>query len=125
VYFPDDAYTPQDRRAQLIRELLGALGAEAGWQLLSSGMRAAQHLTACVIALDYEQLLQLCDSPNLAAALEMQPSEGLACLEAAVHEVIDESSDCICLQLCGTAHPPQCNSSIVALIPAELGTRSI
>lgn len=92
VYFPHDAYTPQDRRAQLIQELLGALGTEAGWQLLSSCMRAVQHLTACVVALDYEQLLQLCDSPNLAAALEMQPSEGLACLEAAVHEASAHSS---------------------------------
>jgi hypothetical protein len=87
VYFPSDAFSPQDRRAQLIQELLAALGTEAGWQLLSRGMRAEQHLSACVVALDYEQLLQLCDSANLSAALEMQPSEGLTCLQAAVHEV--------------------------------------
>lgn len=89
VYFPSDAFSPQDRRAQLIQELLAALGTEAGWQLLSRGMRGEQHLSACVVALDYEQLLQLCDSANLSAALEMQPSEGLTCLQAAVHEVCD------------------------------------
>jgi hypothetical protein len=87
VYFPSDAYSPQDRRVQLIQELLTSLATDAGWQLLSSGLRTVQHLTACFVALDYEQLLQLCDSANLSAALEMQPTEGLLCLQAAVHEV--------------------------------------
>jgi hypothetical protein len=87
VYFPSDAYSPQDRRVQLIQELLTSLGTDAGWQLLSNGLRTVQHLTACVVALDYEQLLQHCDSANLSAALEMQPTEGLLCLQAAVHEV--------------------------------------
>lgn len=87
VYFPSDAYSPQDRRVQLIQELLTSISTDAGWQLLSSGLRAVQHLTACVVALDYEQLLQHCDSANLSAALEMQPTEGLLCLQAAVHEV--------------------------------------
>lgn len=87
VYFPSDAYSPQDRRVQLLQELLTSLGTESGWQLLSSGLRTVQHLTACVVALDYEQLLQHCDSANLSAALEMQPAEGLLCLQAAVHEV--------------------------------------
>lgn len=86
VYFPSSSYTPQDRRAQLVQELLSTLSTEAGWQLLRSGMRAPQQLTACVVALDYEQLVQLCDSPNLSAALEMQPAEGLTCLQAAIHE---------------------------------------
>lgn len=88
VYFPSSSYTPQDRRAQLVQELLSTLSSEAGWQLLRSGMRAPQQLTACVVALDYEQLVQLCDSPNLSAALEMQPAEGLTCLQAAIHEAI-------------------------------------
>lgn len=88
VYFDSSSYSPQDRRAQLIQELLGALSSETGWQFLRSGMRAVQHLTSCVVTLDYEQLLQLCKhSPNLSAALEMQPAEGLTCLQAAVHEV--------------------------------------
>jgi hypothetical protein len=87
VYFPSDTYTSQDRRAQLIQELLAVLGTEEGWLLLSSGLKSAQHLTACMVALDYERLMQLCDSPNLSAALEMQPAEGLLCLQAAVHEV--------------------------------------
>lgn len=87
VYFPHDTYSPQDRRAQLIQEILTTLSTEAGWQLLSGGIKAVQHLSACVVMLDYEQLLQQCDSPNLSAALEMQPAEGLACLQAVVHEV--------------------------------------
>lgn len=87
VYFPSSTYNASDRRAQLIQEILAALSTEAGWQLLSNGLKAMQHLTSCVVALDYEQLLQLRDSPNLSAALEMQPAEGLACLQAAVHEV--------------------------------------
>lgn len=87
VYFPDSSYTPQDRRAQLVQELLDAFSTEAGWRLLNGSLQPMPQLSACVVVLDYHLLLQICDSANLAAALEMQPAEGLLCLQAAVHEV--------------------------------------
>eukprot|EP00878_Enallax_costatus_P022251 GHUV01023595.1.p1 GENE.GHUV01023595.1~~GHUV01023595.1.p1 ORF type:complete len:290 (+),score=85.03 GHUV01023595.1:210-1079(+) len=84
-YFPDSAYVAQDRRALLITELLGALQSEEGWNIVKNLQSVQQEY---VLQLDYQQLLQICDSPDLAAALEMQPLEGLACLQAAVHEAV-------------------------------------
>lgn len=84
LYFPDTAYIAQDRRAMLITELLGALQSDGGWMMLKALQSVQQEY---VLPLDYQQLCQLCDSPDLAAALEMQPLEGMACLQAAVHEV--------------------------------------
>jgi hypothetical protein len=87
LFFPDSAYSPQDRRAQLLHEALAGLGTGAGWELLRSGLRPHKQLGSCVVHLDYPALLGVCDSANLSAALEMQPAEGLCCLQAAVHEV--------------------------------------
>jgi len=84
VYFKDSAYTQQDRRALLIQELLAAFGTEQGWRLISN---VQQCQDGYVLPLDYLQLSEICDSPDLAAALEMQPLEGIACLNASVHEV--------------------------------------
>lgn len=84
LYFPESAYVAQDRRALLITELLSALQSEQGWNIVQRLQSVQQEY---VLQLDYQQLCQLCDSPDLAAALEMQPLEGLACLQAAVHEV--------------------------------------
>lgn len=91
LYFPDATYVAEDRRALLITELLDALKTQEGWSIIS-GLQQTQH--EYVLQLDYQQLLQLCDSPDLAAALEMQPLEGLACLEAAVHEVRTMTTSC-------------------------------
>lgn len=84
LYFGDCAYVAQDRRALLIQELLGILNTQSGWDLVK-GLQPVQQ--QYVLELDYQHLLQICDSQDLAAALEMQPLEGLACLQAAVHEV--------------------------------------
>lgn len=84
VYFKDSAFSQQDRRALLIQELLAAFGTEQGWRLISN-VQQCQH--GYVLPLDYEQLSVICNSPDLAAALEMQPLEGIACLNASVHEV--------------------------------------
>eukprot|EP00775_Hariotina_reticulata_P012205 gene12205-12342_t len=85
VYFKDSAYSQQDRRALLIQELLAAFGTEQGWRLISN-VQQCQH--GYVLPLDCEQLSEICDSPDLAAALEMQPLEGIACLNASVHEAL-------------------------------------
>jgi hypothetical protein len=85
LYFGDCAYVSQDRRALLIQELLDALKTDAGYELLVAGLQPVQQ--EYVLELDYQRLTQLCDSADLAAALEMQPLEGIACLQAAAHEV--------------------------------------
>eukprot|EP00882_Tetradesmus_deserticola_P030670 GHRQ01034552.1.p1 GENE.GHRQ01034552.1~~GHRQ01034552.1.p1 ORF type:complete len:155 (-),score=52.30 GHRQ01034552.1:3-467(-) len=85
LYFGDCAYVAQDRRALLVQELLVALKTDAGYELLAAGLQPVQQ--EYVLELDYQRLTQLCDSADLAAALEMQPLEGIACLQAAAHEV--------------------------------------
>ncbi|WIA40343.1 hypothetical protein OEZ86_013710 [Tetradesmus obliquus] len=86
LYFSDCAYVSQDRRALLIQELLDVLKSDAGYDLLRAGLQPVQQ--EYVLELDYQRLTQLCDSADLAAALEMQPLEGIACLQAAAHEAI-------------------------------------
>jgi hypothetical protein len=85
LYFRDCAYVAQDRRALLVQELIDALQTDAGYELLRTGLQPVQQ--EYVLELDYQRLTQLCDSADLAAALEMQPLEGIACLQAAAHEV--------------------------------------
>lgn len=88
LYFPDVAYTPGDRRALLLQELAAALAGEAGWRLLTAQLQPAGRPGGeAVLTLDYGQLSRLCDSADLAAALAVHPAEGLACLQAAAHEV--------------------------------------
>jgi hypothetical protein len=106
LYFPAEAYVPGDRRALLITELLDALSCDAGWRVLrsvvparatgggpvpadspSGSSRGGSRVGAeYILQLDYQVLSHLCDSADLAAALDLQPLEGLACLEAAMHE---------------------------------------
>ena len=71
-------------RAMLVHQLLHFLGTSDGWSLLKE-MRPV--LEGYSIQLDCQQLKEGCQSADLAAALEMQPLEGLSCIQAAIHEV--------------------------------------
>jgi hypothetical protein len=82
-YFPGSAYDPEDRRALLAKEVVKTLSTEAGWQQL----KHVQYQQQYILHLDYEQLVQLCNSADLVAALEMQPVEALGSISAAAHEV--------------------------------------
>ena len=68
----------------LVHQLLPFLGSSSGWKLLNV-MRPV--LEGYAIELDCQQLKEGCQSADLDAALEMQPLEGLTCIQAAVHEV--------------------------------------
>lgn len=85
LYFPGTDYQPNDRRALLMHEAAEHLAEPCGAQLLTQAQALQDR---CVVQLDYEQLLGACEgSANLAAALELQPVEALACVAAAVHQV--------------------------------------
>jgi hypothetical protein len=83
AYFPEAPYDASDRRVLLMQELLQTLASDAGWQLLQFVPYQQGH----VVHMDYARLQQVTGSADLAAALEMQPLEGLGCLRAAVHQV--------------------------------------
>ena len=68
----------------LVHQLLPFLSSSDGWNLLSA-MRTV--LEGYAIEVDCRQLMEGCQSADLAAALEMQPLEGLNCIQAAIHEV--------------------------------------
>lgn len=85
LYFSGDEYNPQDRRACLVRDLVAAFSTPAGWSQLSNVRQ--HHDDAYVVQLDYEAVQGICKSADLAAALELQPLEGLNCLDAAAYEV--------------------------------------
>jgi hypothetical protein len=84
LYFGED-YTADDRRALLAAELIAFFeAADGGFPLLHAGAaRSGGHVA---LALDYAALAA-CGSPDLVASLEVQPSEGLACIGCAAHEV--------------------------------------
>ncbi len=84
AYFPGEEYNAEDRRALLIEELVGKLASEQGRRLLQQ-VQAFQD--GYVLPLDCDAMVACCDSEDLAAALELQPTEGLACIAAAAHEV--------------------------------------
>lgn len=84
LYFKSVPYNAQDRRAMLIHELVKQLSRSDGSALLKHVRLVHQHY---VLHMDYEQLLQNCNSADLVAALEMQPQEGLSCIAAACYEV--------------------------------------
>ena len=86
LYFGED-YTPDDRRAELTAELAGFFSSGPGWPLLRSGAAVAPGRQHVALALDYTALASGTRSPNLVASLEVQPTEGLACIAAAAHEV--------------------------------------
>ena len=87
LYFPGSTYDPEDRRVLLAKEIVQALSTEAGWQQLRHVQHHQQYILQYILHLDYEQLVQSCDSADLIAALEMQPVEALSSISAAVHEV--------------------------------------
>lgn len=71
-------------RAMLIQQLLPFLATAEGWNLLSC-IRAVRR--GYVVNVDYQVLRDGSRSADLVAAVDIQPSEGLACISAALYEV--------------------------------------
>lgn len=86
LYFGED-YVADDRRALLTAELAAFLASAPGWPLLRVGAGVAPGRRFVALALDYAALAAGSGSPDLVASLEVQPTEGLACIAAAAHEV--------------------------------------
>ena len=87
TYFPGISYTPDDRRAALMHELVAFFSAPGGGgaRLLSAVRLASQHY---VLPVDADELVEASGSADLSVALEMQPLEALACISAAAHEAL-------------------------------------
>jgi DNA helicase MCM8 len=89
VYFPELRYSEDDRRAELVVVLARFFSSEIGFELITGVRVYAER--AVYLELDYVALKARADIPDLFAALEMAPAEGLPCLRAALHEVIFNS----------------------------------
>ena len=86
LYFESEDYSPQDRRAQLISELISHFrDHEAKAELIASTSFPQEG--SCVVTVSMDRLISACRSGDLEAAIECQPLEGMACLAAAAFEV--------------------------------------
>ena len=85
LYFPEDEYAAEDRKAVLLQDLLPRLAPQAAWlaDRLHPGQTTGRHR----LLISFEELQSTCKSSELSIALDLQPVEALACLGAAAHEV--------------------------------------
>lgn len=87
LYFPEEEFAQDDRRAQLIQDLV------AHWSRDDAARADLLNRThfpqegACAVTLAADALLQTRASADLEAALECQPLEALGCLAAAAYQV--------------------------------------
>ena len=84
LYFTEEEYSAEDRRAILLRDLLPRLATRASW--LACNLLPHQMTGRHGLVIAWEELQKVCDSSELSAALEMQPAEALACVGAAAHQ---------------------------------------
>ena len=89
IYFPELPFSEEDRRAELVATLARFFSSEIGFELVKNVRIVAER--EVMLELDYVALKARADIPDLFAALEMAPAEGLPCLRAAVHEVVFNS----------------------------------
>lgn len=89
LYFPNQAFSSDDRRVLLIQYLCKFFLTEAGWCMLSS-IRLVLN-TQLVLPLDFAKLCNASGIADLEAAVELQPAECLGCLGSAVYEVLFET----------------------------------
>lgn len=87
VYFSDEEYSAEDRRAELVQDLVEYFTTTGTLWFESIKFHHTQH---CTLEVDVEELLMQCKSPDLVPALELQPLECLSCiavscLEASAH----------------------------------------
>lgn len=86
MYFPPNEYAPSDRRAVLVNDLVRFFCAgPVGSSFLEPLRQTAEGTYA--LEVDYGCLEAECGSADLVAAMELQPTEGLACVAVAVYEV--------------------------------------
>ena len=86
LYFDAEEYVKEDRRAQLISEMVAYFRGQSAREVLLSRTFFPQEGT-CIVALPLDFLLEACGSGDLEAAIDCQPLEGLCCLAAAAYEV--------------------------------------
>ena len=84
VYFPEEDHSDEDRRAVLLHDLIPRLRPLARW--LADRLQPQQLTGRHRLSIGFDELQKMCDSSELAAALELQPVEALACFGAAAHE---------------------------------------
>lgn len=94
MYFPEDEYAADDRRAVLLHELIPRLTHLGTW--LGERLQPQCLTDRHTLLLRSDELQEVCKSSELYAALELQPLEALACLAAAAHEVSNPMLGLIC-----------------------------
>ncbi|CAD7699627.1 unnamed protein product [Ostreobium quekettii] len=87
LYFPNDDYDAQNRRAVLIRGLCQFLSSPSGAPFLS-GAREIRGRRGLSLQVDFVALRDASGSADLNEALYYAPDDGLACLGAAVCEAM-------------------------------------
>ncbi|DBA93068.1 TPA: DNA replication licensing factor mcm8, variant 3 [Trebouxia sp. C0005] len=86
LYFPDEEFSLDDRRAVLLQDLLPRLTSLTRW--LAERLQPQQVTGRHRLSIGFEELQKVCSSSELSAALDLQPVEALACLGAAAHQVL-------------------------------------
>ncbi|GMH34114.1 hypothetical protein BSKO_01948 [Bryopsis sp. KO-2023] len=89
VYFPTQAYTQDNPCAELVHALVRLLESERGQSFLAS-VRPYQE--TYVTEVDYVALRDASGSRDFVDAIASQPCEGLACVGAAIYEVLFSGS---------------------------------
>ena len=84
-YWPAKEYTPDDRRAVLIRELAAFLTSPVGWPLLSP---AHTRHSKIILPLDWTHIIAASRIADLSEAMVHAPVEALSCLGAAAHAAL-------------------------------------
>lgn len=79
-------FTPADRRAILVSELVQLFTTEAGASFLSS-VKRPHHDNAYALDCNYAHLDAALQSQDLTAAMELSPAEALGCISIAAYEV--------------------------------------
>lgn len=83
-YFSDEEYNAEDRRAELVRDLVEYFTTtETAW----FERIKIHHTQDCILEVDCEELLVQCKSPDLIPALELQPKECVSCIAISCLEV--------------------------------------
>ena len=86
LYFAEVDYEQSDRRAVLLNILHDFFLTDTGSQFLKAA-RPSISSNEVDLDVDFASLRRACHSPDLVAAMELQPHEALECLGAAAYQV--------------------------------------
>ncbi|KAJ7562309.1 hypothetical protein O6H91_03G063600 [Diphasiastrum complanatum] len=106
VYFPQEDYSPEDRRAQLMQCLIDFFRSNPGEHLLSQTKLDESIYSLAVdfqaLKRDMDSVLEQSSLEDVYAAFEVAPKEALLCTGAAAYEVLFQSGK-------EAAHPGKIN----------------